>query len=54
MLRTCDLASILGGSGCVGLEIGTEVGLGQIGLGFSLCAVPSQLTGPHISELGRG
>jgi hypothetical protein len=30
-----------------------RVGSGQKGLGFSLCAVPSQLAGPHISELGQ-
>jgi hypothetical protein len=39
VLRMCDLASILGGLRCIGPEVGTRVGLGWKGLGFSLCAV---------------
>jgi hypothetical protein len=38
-------------SECVGPGIIIGAGLGQKGLGFSLCAVPSQLVGPRISEL---
>jgi hypothetical protein len=49
VLRTRKLAPILWSSQA--LWVGA--GLSQKGLGFSLCAVPSQLAGPRISGLGR-